>query len=848
VLRATLKSLFARKLRLILTALAVVLGVGMTAGSFILTDTALKSFDNLFGDVYKGTDVVVQGTTAFEASGQNNTGGGSERKPIPESVLPRVESVDGVDAAVGSIGGTAWIVDPTTNKVIQNGGAPPIGGSWDAAITTLQIDPGGAPPVGPDQVVIDAATATDHGISIGQQIKVVTTTGPGEFTVTGIAHFGSSNSLLGATLALFDLPTAQKLFDREGEFDTIYVKGDAGVDPGQLAARVASVLPKGYESITAATAASQQQDQVATGLGFLRTFFLIFGFVALFVGAFIIFNMFNIVVSQRTRELALFRALGASRRQVRTSVLLESIAVGLIGSILGIGLGVLLAFALKALLGALGLKLPPTALAIETRTIVVSLVVGIGVTVVAAWAPSRRASRVAPIEALRESSTPSSSIRRRVIVGGIVLALGIAAISAALFGGASNPGALVGLGAALTFLGVATLSPLFARGLAAVIGRPFRRTATGRLGDENAKRSPRRTASTASALMIGLGLVAFVSVFAASLKASAIKTLDEVLRADLTLSSNQFNPFSTHLAEQLRNDPNFSVVSELRSTEAHVGSSDTFPIAIDPATFAQVADVTMTAGSLADLSQPGAVLVSRTEADGKGLSVGSPVEMTFSATGAQQLHVVGIYENNAILNDYVISLATYNANVEQPLDQNVFLKIAPGVSPTDAKTQLDAMLQKDYPNVQANDQAASKQQFLDSINQLLAFVFVLLFLSIIISGFGILATLWLSVFERVRELGLLRAVGMARVQVKRMVRIEAVIVAVLGAILGIVIGIVFAWALQRSLSDLGITELSLPVGQLIVLMILAALIGVVAAILPARRAAKLNVLEAISYE
>ena len=231
MLRATLKSLFARKLRLILTALAVVLGVGMTAGSFILTDTALRSFDNLFGDVYKGTDVVVQGTTAFQSSGQNNTGGGSERQPIPASVLPKVESVDGVAAADGSIGGTAWIVDPTTNKVIQNGGAPPIGGSWDTAITTLTIDPGGAPPVGQNQVVIDAGTAADHGIAVGQQIKVVTTTGPGEFTVSGVAHFGSSNSLLGATLALFDLPTAQKLFDREGEFDTIYVKADSGVDP-----------------------------------------------------------------------------------------------------------------------------------------------------------------------------------------------------------------------------------------------------------------------------------------------------------------------------------------------------------------------------------------------------------------------------------------------------------------------------------------------------------------------------------------------------------------------------------------------------------------------------------------
>jgi putative ABC transport system permease protein len=348
--------------------------------------------------------------------------------------------------------------------------------------------------------------------------------------------------------------------------------------------------------------------------------------------------------------------------------------------------------------------------------------------------------------------------------------------------------------------------------------------------------------------MIGLGLVAFVSVFAASLKASAIKTLDEVLSADLTLSSNQFNPFTTHLAEQLRSDGDFSVVSELRQTEAHVGASDTFPTAVDPASFGQIADVTMDSGSLSDLSQPDAVLVSRTEADGKGLAVGSTVEMTFAATGAQQLHVVGTFESNAILNDYVISLDTYDANVEQRLDQNVFLKVAPGVSVSDAKARLDAMLEKDYPNVQANDQEGSKQEFLDQVNQLLAFVFVLLFLSIIISGFGILATLWLSVFERIRELGLLRAVGMARVQVKRMVRVEAVIVAVLGAILGLVIGVVFAWALQRSLSDIGITELSLPIGQLVVLVVIAALLGVAAAILPARRAAKLNVLDAISYE
>jgi putative ABC transport system permease protein len=850
VLRATLKSLLARKLRLILTALAVVLGVGMTAGSFILTDTALKSFDNLFGTVFAGTSVVVQAPTAFDPTGGGGGGGGAERKPIPESVLPKVEGVDGVAGADGSIGSSAWIIDPATNKVIQNGGAPPLGGSWDPNTTTLEFEPGGLPPTGPDQVVIDAGTANSHGITVGQRIKVVTPTGPGEYTVTGLVHFGASESLGGATLALFDLPTAQKVFDRQHEFDAIYVKADEGVSPNDLAPRVAAVLPKGYEAITGESAAQDQKDQISMGLGFLRLFFLIFGFVTLFVGAFIIFNMFNIVVSQRTRELALFRALGASRRQVRWSLFIESVTVGLIGAVLGFGLGILAAFGLKAVVGAFGLKLPPTALAIEPRTIIVSLIVGVGVTVAAAFIPARRASRVAPMEALRETSAQDTSIRRRAIVGGIILALGVAAIAAALFGNAANPGLVVGLGVALTFIGVATLSPLFARGLAAVIGRPFRRSAVGRLGDENAKRSPRRTASTASALMIGLGLVAFVAVFAASLKASAIKTLDEVLKADLTLAtSDGFTGFSTHLAAQLQQDPDFSVVSPLRQTEARIGGSDTFPNAIDPATFPEIADLSMVSGSVSGLSQPNSLLVSSSKADSDDLSIGSTVDVTFAASGKQQLNVVGIYDNNAILgNDYVISIATYDANVEQPLDLNVFLKVADGVSVSDAQSRLDAMLQKDYPNVQANNQEQAKQQFLTQVNQLLAFVIVLLFLSIVISGFGILATLWLSVFERVRELGLLRAVGMARKQVKRMVRVEAVIVAVLGAILGIVIGILFAWALQQALSDLGITELSVPVGQLIVMMIVAAFIGVLAAILPARRAAKLNVLQAISYE
>jgi putative ABC transport system permease protein len=849
VLGATFKSLLARKLRLFLTGLAIVLGVGMTAGSFILTDTALKSFDDLFGDIYKGTAVVVQAQTAFDpGAGGGSGGGGSERKPIPASMLPKVAAVDGVAAADGSIGSTAWIVDPATGKIIQNGGAPPLGGSWDANTTTLTIDPGGAPPSGPDQVVIDAGTAKEHGLQVGQQVKVVTPTGPGEFTISGVARFGSSESLLGATLALFDTPTAQKVFDREGEFDAIYVKADDGVGAGDLAPRVQSVLPSGYEAITSESAAAQQQDQVSTGLGFLRTFFLIFGLVALFVGAFIIFNTFNIVVAQRSRELALFRALGASRRQVLNSILVESVVVGVGASLVGVALGLVLALALKALLNGLGLKLPPTSLVVEPRTVIVSLILGTGITIVAAMLPAFRASRLAPVEALRESTGQRSSIAVRTAIGSLITLLGIAQVGAALFGDVSNAGLLVGVGAALTFVGVAMLTPLFARPLSSAIGRPFRRSAPGKLGSENANRNPRRTASTAAALMIGLGLVTFVWVFAASLKASATATLDQVLRADLTLSNSQFNPMSPQLAKDLSGDADLSTVTPLRQSQARAGSSDTFVVGIDPALAPQVMNVEMVSGSLEALSEPNSAIVSRTEADGKDLTVGSTVDMTWLATGKAPLRVVGIYENNGLLNDYAVSLDTYDANVEQLLDLTVFVNVRDGVSVADAKTKIDALLEKDYPGVQANDQDAIKQQYLTSVDQLLAIVSVLLLLSVIISFVGIVNTLGLSIFERVRELGLLRAVGMSRTQVKRMVRVEAVIVAILGALLGLVIGIAFAWAMQRALADIGVSKLSIPGGQLIFLLIVAIGLGILAAIFPARRAAKLNVLEAISYE
>ena len=848
MLRAALKSVLARKLRLVLTALAVVLGVGFTAGTFVLTDTALDSFDKLFGDVFRGTSVVVQARQAYTPSAAGgNPGGGSERNPVPESLLSDVEGVPGVAAADGDVAGFAQIVDPATGKAIQNGGAPTIGNSWDPDVTSLTVV-AGSPPAGPDEVAVDAGTAEDHHLSVGERVRVTTTTTADEFTVSGIVRFAASNSLLGATLAIFDLPTAQRLFDREGEFDFVYVKAEPNVAPAQLASRISTVLPKGYQAITGETAAKDQQDQVNEGLGFLRTGLLVFGFVALFVGAFIIFNTFNIVVAQRSRELALFRALGASRAQVMMSVLVEAVAVGLVASVVGVGVGIGLAVLLKALLGWLGLKLPATALIVAPRTVVVALVLGTVITVAAGLAPARRGSRVAPVEALRETAGPGASIRRRVIIGSLITLAGLAALFAGLFGGISKAAYVVGAGAALTFVGVAMLSPLVARPISSVLGTPFRRSVSGKLGGGNANRNPRRTASTAAALMIGLGLVTFVAVFAASLRSSVTAVLDRTLRSDLVLTASQFTPFSPQLARDLARSPDFSVVSPLRSAEAKVGSSATFPVAVDPSTFTRVADIDMLRGSIAALSRPDSVVVSRTEASSKGFAVGDMIDMSFVRTGAQHLEVVGIFEPNSLLGDYAMSLATFEKNVAQQFDTTVFLKYAPGVDHAAARARLERLVSRDFPNVDVNNQAETKDQYLSQVNQVFAIVYVLLFLSVLISAFGIINTLGLSIYERVRELGLLRAVGMSRRQVRRMVRVEAVIIAVLGAILGLVVGVVFGWAMQRALSDVGVDRFAVPIDQLLLTLVVAALIGVLAAIWPARRAARLDILAAIAYE
>jgi len=849
VWRATVKSLLARKLRLLLTGIAVVLGVAFVAGTLVLTDTATTTFDRLFGDLYSGTDVVVQAQAAFDPGPAGGSGGpGEERNPIPESLLSTIGDVPGVHAVDGDVAGYAQLIDPKTGDTIQNGQAPTLGNSWDPNTTTADLRQGTAP-ASSTQIAIDAGTAAEHDLSVGQQVRVITQAGSDPFTISGIVGFGTSDNLGGATVTMFDLATAQRLFGRHGTLDHLYVVAEHGVSESALRDRIERVLPGGFQAVTATDAAAKQAQDTAKALGFLRTGLLVFAFVSLFVGAFIIFNTFNIIVTQRTREIGLYRAIGASRRQVLASVLIESLITGLVASVVGVAVGLLLAKGLQALFGLLGVDLPSTAVEVRPRTIVVSLLIGTAITVLASVAPARRASRVAPIQALRETGVaPSASPLRRALLGGLVSVGGVGLLLYGLFGGPSNAAAVVGAGAAFTFLGVALLSPFVARRLASWIGAPFAgRGVSGKLGRENAMRNPRRTASTSAALMIGLGLVTFVAVFAASLKASASAALDRTIKADFILNGSQFTPFSSDIAKQLDAVPQLAAVSEFRQNAAKVNGRLTFVSGVDASTLEQVTNVEMRSGSVASLQKPGTIIVSRGVAEPNGWHVGDQVHVLFARTGKQHFTVGGIFATNQLLNDYAISLQDYDQNFAQLLDSIVFVKVSDGASIEQGRAAI-ARVAHAFPNVEVHDQAQFKQQSVDQIDQILAIVFVLLLLAIVISLFGIVNTLSLSIYERVHEIGLLRAVGMTRRQVRGMIRVEAVVIAVLGAVLGVIVGVLFGWAMQRALTDLGVDTLAIPFGQLVVFIVLAGLAGVVAAVWPARRAARLDVLAAIAYE
>jgi putative ABC transport system permease protein len=835
VKNVTIKGLLAHKLRLALTALAIVLGVTFIAGTFVLTDTLHNTFSSLFGNIYQKVDFEVRGVAQFSGNSAN-----AVRNPIPESLITTVRQVPGVGAAYGEVEGYAQFV-AHDGQAISTGSAATLAIDFDPdrQISELRLIEGKAPTTSRD-VVMDAGTAHKYHFKVGQPVRVLSAGPPLTYTITGIAQFGNAPNLAGATIAAFALPTAQAVVGEVGQLDDINIVTKPGAHKAVVQRDIARALPRGVEVVTGQTVVAEDTSAVDQALSFFSTALLVFAFISLFVGAFTIFNTFSITVGQRTRELALLRVVGASRRQVFRSVLAEAAIVGFISSLIGIGLGVLAAFGLKELLSAFGISLPSGALVFEARTVIVSLVVGVGVTVIASIGPARRAVRIPPVAALSDRQSEADvSPRRRFAWGTAVAAIGAVLLAVGL----TEPAiALVGLGAVCIFVGVAMLAPAVARPLSGVIGRPLAGALgeAGKLGRQNSMRSPRRTAQTASALMVGIALVSAIAVFGASVSQSATASVKDAISADLLISASS-GGLADSVPARASAVPGVTTTATIyRDQFEFNGSLETLTSA-PPDHLSDTIILRMKSGR-EDALAGGQILIDSTTARSDHLSVGDLVPVKFAATGPTRARIGGVYEANTLIGSYLVSNGYFLAHFVNEQPGAVLLR-------TNGSSGVDRAVQHSlarYPNVKVQTRAQFEQTQINAINQLLGLIYALLALAVLIALIGIVNTLMLSVFERTREIGLLRAVGMKRRQVRAMVRSESVILAIFGAIIGIVIGTGMGIALVASLKQQGITDTVVPGTDLVVFFVLSAVLGLVAASWPARRAAKLDILAAIA--
>jgi putative ABC transport system permease protein len=851
VTRFALKGLATRKLRTALTAIAIVLGVAMITGTYILTDSIKAAFGGIFTDIYSGTDATITGKAAFDLSNNGN----STAPPFDESLLARVRRLPDVADAVGGVGGQAQLIGKN-GKVIAFGGAPNLGFSVDPtrpAFNTLTLV-GGAWPAA-NEVVVDKTTASKKHLSVGETIGVQAN-GPVErMRISGLVRFGSSESLGGTTLAGFDLATAQALFQKQGKLDQIRAKAKPGISPARLASEIRGILPEGTQVRTGAAQAREDAKDTESFLNFLQDFLLAFGGIALFVGSFVIANSLSITIAQRTRELATLRTLGASRKQVMRSIVVEALVMGTLASVVGIFLGLGLGTGLFKLFDAVGFTLPNNGLVLQWRTVIVAMLVGVGVTLLASLRPAMRATRVPPIAAVREGATlPKSRFARFRTPASALLALaGFAVLAYGLFGsglGTTKVLVYMGLGTLLIFFGVSLLSARFTRPLAHVLGWPATALggAAGSLARDNAQRNPQRTASTASALMIGLALVTLVAMLAAGITKSFRGAVDDLWISGYAITAqNNFSPIPIAVGNAAAKTPGVQAIANVRGGDALVFGHVIQATAVNPESVG-IFNLKWTAGServLATLGPHGA-FVDKDYAKTHNLGIGSPLALTSPRGTILALEVQGIFDpptGGSPFGRVTISTSAWDRIYDQPQNIYSFVRMKTGESDAN-KAALERQLAR-FPNAKVQ----TKQEFIDNqiggLNAILNVLYVLLALSVVVSLFGIVNTLVLTVFERTRELGMLRAVGMTRRQVRRMIRHESVITALIGGALGIVLGIVLGTLL---IARVDFIVFALPVRQLIVFAIATVIVGILAAIFPARRAARLNVLEALQYE
>jgi putative ABC transport system permease protein len=850
MLFVTIKGLIAHKFRLFATALAVTLGVAFMSGTLVLTDTVSRTFDDLFGDVYQQTDAVVRGEEIFD--GGVNVG--AQRGRIDEAVLATVRSVPGVAEAQGGVFGYARLIG-SDGEALGNPatGAPTIGLNWSdsARLNPFQIVDGG-PPASDDEVVIDARSAEIGDLAVGDTTTVLVQGPPLEVTISGVARFGSVKTPGGSTVVMFRETVAQALVAEPGMFDDISVVASEGVTQRELVASIREVLPAGAEAVTGEAVTKETQAEVRRSLAFFNTFMLVFAVVALLVGAFMIFNTFSITVAQRTRENGLLRALGAGRRQLMVAVLLEALAVGLIASLLGLVGGLGVAAALQQLLKSLGMLDSLGGVVFAPSTVVISLAAGVGVTLLAAVSPARKAAKVPPIAAMQAGLSGSTGYgsRQRVYVGTGVLLLGLLSLLGGLFGSVDNALLFVGAGALLVFFGVSILGRTVSLPLSRVIGWPLPRVrgVTGEIARGNAMRNPKRTAASASALMIGVGLVGFITIFVSSAKASQNEAIDSSFTGDIVITSGGglMGGVDPGLAQQVNALPEVAYATGMRQGFASVGDQVEIVTGVNTATAFDVLDIQPIEGQRADLSRFD-IAVSKDVADDRGLSVGDTLDVAFKDTGPQQLRLAMIYRQDAVVGPYLLGMPAYDGNFTARYDQQVVVQQSPEVSQAAALAAVERAASA-YPGVSVLDREGYKAELAAPFDQMLALIYALLGLAIVIALLGIGNTLALSIFERTREIGLLRAVGMTRSQLRSAIRWESVIIALQGTVLGLGIGVFFGWSMVRALDDEGLTAFQLPVTSMAAIVVLAALAGMLAAVGPSRRAARLDVLKAVVSE
>ena len=850
--KLTLNSLLARKIRLALTTFAVVLGVSFVSGSFILADSLRAVFDKIAIEIAGPDWLQVRGVETIEEDPFS-------RPTVPQSVVDQIGSTEGVYGANGVIQGFPRI--SFGEELIKPlGGAPTLAFNFSeetSELSSFEAVEGSAP--GDGEAMVDIDTAAKYDISVGDVITIRSLQPEEDFTVSGITRWGQDNGG-GAVFVLIDTPTAQRLFNYPDSYLAVTVAAMPGVDKNELANKLTNELPSGFEAVTSEVVANEFSDQFDIFITIFQNALLVFAAVALIVSAFIINNTFAIVLGQRIRELGLLRAVGATGRQIRSSVLTEALLIGVVASLVGVFAGTGIAWSIKALIAQVGdgSGLPDGPLVIATRTWIAAATVGIGVTLLAAISPARRASRIPPIAALRDDlSLWSGNNRRRTVVG---LLLGAGGLLATTFGTTSNAGAsrqlaLLASGALLLFVSISLLSTLIARPAARLLGWPMTRfaRASGNLARENASRNPRRTASTASALMVGLALVGMVLVVGTSFKKTFSSALDSSLGAEFFIDTEGRNSwgFSPQLVKEIKEIDGVAIAVGFRggpgTAQMSVAGASKDVIGTQEEGLGRVLDLSLIEGSYSGLSNDG-VLVHEDPAEDLALAVGDVVSATFPVAGKKDLRVVGIFDDGSILGNWVIDMSTYETGFDPARQSDLFaaIKLEKGVEVQNIRSQLDAVA-ANYPEAILQDRTEYQETIEGRIDTLLMTVNALVGFAVIIAVLGIVNTLMLSVFERTREIGLLRAVGMTRRQTRRMIRWEAVIIAVFGGVLGILVGTLLGFIAVQAMPDSFITDFGIPVGNFVIILVMCIIAGVLAAILPARRAARLNILDAIAH-